>query len=256
MKTHNFQKNSEEWLSFRLGKSSGSTFKDLYSTRTITREVAKDYLENKGYEVNPKEKASDVIASLTPEDIGAIKADGDKKDQFYKMVAEQVARPITPNDYEDRLNGQAFSMMARGHILEDEIIAEFEKRNKVKVKSTKDECVVWERDDNPQSIFSPDGEVNEEWSMEAKAPDSHKIIRAWHENQCPQEYYAQAVKAFVTNDKLKRHSVCLGTDVMPSLPFIQFDIYREDIEDDIAEYKAFEDAILEQVNELVERLSF
>jgi len=254
MKVINIAQNTEEWQDFKLGKSGGSSMKDLYPARTVTRETAVEYLTSKGVEVDPKAKAGEVLAMLTPQDLGEIKAQGEKKDGFYKLVAERIARPITPNDYADRLNGQPFSMMVRGHLLESEIIAEFEKANKVKVQKR---SIIWQRDDNPDSIFSPDAETEDEtWSVEAKAPDSHKIIRAWDEDKLPDEYFLQAVKAFVTNDKLKRHTVCLGTDVMPALSFIQFDIYREQIEDEIAEIKSFEDAILKQVNELAARLAF
>lgn len=256
MKTHKFQKDSEEWLEFRLGKSGGSALHDLYPSRTITKEIAKEYLEAKGVEVDPKAKAGEVVEMLTAEDIGRIKAEGEKKDGFYKLIAEKVARPITPNDYEDRLNGQKFSMMARGHILEAEAIKEFEKRNNVKVDGNTDECIVWQREDNEDSIVSPDATIGETRAVEVKAFDTHRIIRAWHENRYPSECHEQVVKYFINNPKLETLHFVMYTDVMPALPYLQFDIKRKDVEQDIQELKAFEDAILKQVNELAEKLSF
>lgn len=256
MKTHKFEKNSQEWLEFKLGKSGGSGLHHLYPAREITREVAKNFLESKGIEVDKKLKAGEVVEMLTAEDIGHIKADGDKKDAFYKLVAERIARPITPNDYEDRLNGKKFTMMARGHILEVEAIEEFEKRNKVKVDGTPDECVVWQRSDNPDSIISPDATIGLTRAVEVKAFDTHRIIRAYHENKPPSECHEQTVKYFINNPKLEVLHFVMYTDVMPSLPYLQFDIKREDVENDIAELKAFEDDILLQVNELAERLAF
>lgn len=253
VKTINIQQNSPEWLEFKLGKSGGSALHALYPARTITREIAKDYLEAQGIEVDKKLKAGEVIEMLTAEDIGSIKADGEKKDGFYKLIAERIARPITPNDYEDRLEGQKFTMMARGHILESEAIAEFEKRNDVKVNT---ESVVWQRDDNPDSIVSPDAAIGDTEAVEVKAFDSHRIIRAYDENTYPAECHEQVVKYFIVDEKLEILHFVMYTDVMPSLPYLQFDIKREDVESDIKELKAFEDAILLQVNKLAERLAF
>lgn len=256
MKVLKFEKNSQEWLEHKLGKSGGSGLAALYPSRVITKELAMSILDENGVEYNPKAKAADILDLLTAEDIGRIKAEGDKKDGFYKLVAERVARPITPNDYEDRLNGQKFTMMARGHILEEEAIAEFEKRNNVKVDSKPNECVVWVRDDNEDSIVSPDGTIGTKRAVEVKAFDTHRIIRAYHENHYPKECHEQVVKYFINNGELEILHFVMYTDVMPALPYLQFDIKREDVEQDIRELKAFEDSILEQVSELAERLAF
>lgn len=254
MKVIEIEQGSEEWLEFRKGKSGGSGLHDLYPARTITREVAKEYLEIKGITIDPKAKASDVVEMLTAEDIGTIKALGDKKDAFYKLVAERISRPITPNDYEDKLDGQAFSMMARGHILEQEAIQEFTKRTGKVVIGT---SVVWERDDNPNSILSPDATIDfDKEAVEIKCLDSHRMIRAYDENKYPQEYHEQIVKYFIVNEKLEELHFVMYTDVMPALSYLQFDIKREEIENDIRELRAFEDEILKQVDKLSEELAF
>ena len=254
MKIIEIEQGSEEWLEFRKGKSGGSGLHDLYPARTITKENAISYLMSKGIDVNAKLPAGQIVEMLTAEDIGAIKAQGDKKDAFYKLVAERVARPITPNDYEDRLDGQKFSMMARGHILEPEAIAEFAVRNKKVVIGT---SVVWERDDNPDSILSPDAtiEFNKE-VVEVKCLDSHRMIRAYDENRYPAEYHEQIVKYFIVNEELETLHFVMYTDVMPALPYLQFDIKREEIAEDIKELRSFEDSILKQVARLAERLAF
>ena len=254
MKIIEIEQNTEEWLEFRKGKSGGSGLHDLYPARTITREVAKEYLESKGIEVDPKAKAGDVVEMLTAEDIGKIKAQGDKKDAFYKLVAERIARPITPNDYEDRLDGQKFSMMVRGHILEQEAIDEFMKRTgKVVIGKS----VVWERDDNPGSILSPDATIDfDKEAVEVKCLDSHRMIRAYDEKHYPEEYHEQIVKYFIVNEKLEELHFVMYTDVMPALSYLQFDIKREEIENDIKELRAFEDEILKQVDKLSEELAF
>lgn len=253
VKVLHIEQNTEKWDSFREGRSGGSGFKDLYSSKDITKVAAMEYLESKGVEVDPKAKAGEVLDLLTAEDMGRLKSFGDKKDGFYKLAAGKLARKINPEDYEDRLDGKKFSMMERGHILESDAIAEFEKRNKVEVNK---ESVVWQRDDNEDSILSPDGVVGTKRGVEVKCLEAHRMIRAFDENTYPAEYHGQIVKYMLTNDELEELSFVMYTDVMPSLPYLQFDIKRSDIERDIAEYKSFEDSILEQVSELVERLAF
>lgn len=256
MKTHNFSKDSEEWLEYRLGKSGGSGMGRLYPSRLITKEMALAHLTSKGVEVDSKAKAADVIGLLTSEDIGVIKASGDKKDAYYKMVAERISRPITPNDYEDRLNGRKFSMLERGHLLEPEAIKEFERRNGVKVDNPAHECVVWEREDNPDSIISPDAPLGKTRAVEVKCFDSHRMVRAYDEQVYPSECHEQIIKYFVVNPDLEVLHFVMYTDVMPSLSYLQFDIKRQEVEADIAEIKAFEDSILEQASKLAERLAF
>lgn len=253
MKIIKFEKNGEEWREFRLGKSGGSGLGALYPSRVITREVAKEFLEANGQYVDKKLKAGEVIDMLTAEEIGQIKAQGDKKDGYYKLIAERIARPVTPNDYEDRLNGQKFTMMARGHILEQEAVVEFEKRNNIKVDEG---SVVWQREDNENSIVSPDATIGTKRAVEVKAFDTHRIIRAFDENHYPDECHEQVVKYFIVNPELEVLHFVMYTDVMPALPYLQFDVVRDDVKDDINELRAFEDAILEQVSELSERLAF
>lgn len=232
MKVIEISQNSEEWLEFRLGKSSGSRAGKLIPSPRMTK----------------------ALEALTPEELGEYKADLEKKDEFYKLVAERVARPITPNDYVDRLEGQKFSMMARGHILEPEALMAFEAQTGLK---TIKRSVVWQSDDDPNSIISPDAEIEgKNEAVEVKCPDSHVIIRAWHEGQYPKEYKWQVVKYFSTNENLEKLHFVLYTDVMPALPILIFEIDREDVFGEIAEYIAFEQSILEQVNDMVEKLSF
>lgn len=263
MITLDIEQNSEDWYEFRLGKSGGSGLKSLLPSGNPTKEVAENFLIQNGVIIPPKSKASEVVGMLTPEDIGVIKARGDKKDEFFKLVAERVARPITPNDYLERLGDKKFTMMERGHLLEPEAIEEFEHRNNKKVDSS---SVVWQRDDNPDSILSPDGtittinkdsgekEVLE--AVEVKCLDSHRMIRAYYEKEYPQEYHTQIVKYFITNEKLQTLHFVMYTDVMPALPYLQFDISREDVENDIRMIKAFEDEILSQVDALTDELGF
>jgi hypothetical protein len=264
MKVIRFEKNGEEWREFRLGKSGGSGLNGLYPSTNPSYEQLKQYCIDNGLEYERQSKATkqvkmvrmtadEILEQMTVEDLARIKASGKKKDKFYKLVAERIARPITPNDYEDRLNGQKFTMIARGHILEEEAIKEFELRNNVKVDTG---SVVWVRDNNEDSIVSPDATIGTTRAVEVKAFDTHRIIRAYDENHYPEECHEQVVKYFIVNPDLEVLHFVMYTDVMPALPYIQFDIKREDVMKDVRELEAFEDAILVQAKELSKRLAF
>jgi hypothetical protein len=252
-----FQKNSEDWREFRDGKSGGSEFSKLYPKANPKKEIVEGALKKAGLIYDSKQSVDTLLGLLTPEQKGEVKASQDWKDEVYKLIAQRVARPITPNDYADELNGQPFSMMARGHILEPQAVAMFEGVTGLKAD---EDCVVWVRDDNENSYVSPDAAVTKrgvvEISAEMKCPDSHVIIRAWHENKYPEDYHHQAIKHFIVNKGLKKHYICLFTDVMPALPFVMFCIERKDVENEIRELEAFENAILQQVAELTEKLAF
>lgn len=262
MKVLKFDKNSEEMMEYRRGKSGGSQFSKLIPAVRITKEEAALALNQDGIEFNPKASAAEIVSMLLPEQIGRIKAQADKKDEFYKIIAGRVAREITPNDYEDRLNGQKFSMMARGHLLEPDAIAAFEKSTGIKANT---DCVAWERDDNPNSYVLPDATIVENIEsgvdiivgfVEAKCPESWKMIKAWHENKLPDEYRPQVIKHFVVNEDAQYGYLVMYTDVIPSLPLLIFKVERKDVEDEITEYRVFEDEILKEVSELTERLAF
>lgn len=264
MNTINFEKNSEEWREFRLGKSGGSGLNNMYPSSNPSYEELTQYCIENGYEYQRQSKrttkptlvrmtADEIMEQFTVEDIARIKASGRKKDAFYKLIAERIARPVTPNDYEDRLNGRKFTMMARGHILEQEGVEEFERRNNVKVDGG---SVVWQRGDNPDSIVSPDATIGTKRAVEIKAFDSHRIIRAYDENHYPFECHEQVVKYFIVNPELEVLHFVMYTDVMPSLPYLQFDVKREDVESEISMLTAFEDEILRQANEISQKLAF
>jgi hypothetical protein len=207
---------------------------------------------------NEKASVERLSVLLSNEQLGRMKADQDKKDQFYKIVAEKMARPITPNDYVDDLCGEKFSMMARGHILEKKAIAKF-----TEVTGIKTDCkeVVWIRDDNQDSYVSPDAPITDDngvivANVEAKCPDSHVMIRAYDEGRYPEEYQEQILKHFIVNKDQQIQYLIMYTDVIPSLEYLLFEVHRKDVVDTIEIYESFENEILKQVNELAGRLAF
>lgn len=257
MKIIRLQQGTEEWLEFRLGKLSGSKLGKVYSRTAPSKADIIQFLEAKGVEYSPKETIPQLSDRLTREDWGVIKAMQAKKDGFYRLVAERVARPITPNDYADRLEGRPFSMMERGHVLEPEAIALFQEKTGKKVETGD---IVWQSEADPSLIFSPDGSIFEGnkvvEAVEVKCPDSHVIIRAYDEQRYPSEYYEQVLQAFAVNEDLQRLYFVLYTDVMPALPIQIFTIERAEVAEDVATVIAYGKETVRRVEELAERLAF
>lgn len=247
----------EEWLEFRADKITGTKNKDLIPKVNLTKKQITDYLDSIQQIYDKKAKLEELYAELTPVQVAQLKSEQAKKDEFYKLVAAQVARPITPNDYVDRLNGQAFSMMARGHLLEPEAVEALMEKTGINFKHSDNEA--WVSDHNPRVMCSPDayeeGEIIRV-AAEIKSPDTHKIIRAYDEDEYPQEYHEQVVEYFICNENLETLYFTLYTDVMPSLPLLVFTINREDVEDDIELIKEYQNITLKEVDALVKDLAF
>ena len=257
MKIVKIKQGESEWLEYRKGKSGGSEFKDLYINGLPKIDAMKSMLDDKGIEYSKKAKAGELAALLSPRDIAELKLAAEPKKKYYQMIADRVARPITPNDYVDRLDGQPFSLIARGHLLEKEALELLSERTGLKLL---EESVVWERDDNPNIYISPDGVVVDEeplddlsdliitQAVEVKCPESDRVVQAYLENRYPQEYKPQVVKYFIVNENLQKLYFIVYTDVIPGLDLQVFEITREDVANELAIMKAFEDAIMAKID--------
>ena len=264
MKVLKIAQGSEEWLEFRKGKSGGSEFKDLWIPGYPLKSKIIAELEKDGQPLPPEDKklaVADLAGMLEPEELAELKLAGEPKERFYEIIAERVARPITPNDYIDRLGGAPFSMMERGHILEPEAIAMFEERTGKKVDN---ESVVWISDYDDNAYVSPDGVITNKdgkatEAIEVKCLSSAKVVKAFLEKKYPKEYAPQVLKYFMVNDDLEVLHFVIYTDVIPGLDIQIFDVKREEMEQQYAEAKVFEKVILQRINkaaEKIESLSF
>lgn len=263
MKVINLQQNSEEWLEFRKGKSGGSEFKNVWVPGLPTKTKILEKLEKYSPlgAADKKLSVRELADMLEPEELVDLKLESEPKKHFYEIVADRVARPITPNDYLDRLEGQPFSMMARGHILEPEAIAAFEAKTGKKVDS---DSVVWVSDYDENAYVSPDGCITSKdgkvrEACEVKCLSSAEVVKVYADQQYPKEYEPQVLKYFMVNDDLEVLHFIVYTDVIPGLELQIFDIKRSEIESRLNEAKAFEKEILKRVDKLsqqIERLSF
>lgn len=216
MKILDLDQNSEEWLEFRKGKSGGSAFGKMYKVNGNTNHQLKD--------------------------------------QFFTMLAERVARPMTPNDYYDRVpEGVPFSWAVRGHILEPDAAKAFAVRYNKALSDGK----VW-ADENDYSsyvspdrvIISPDGKIRE--AVEIKCLSSEKVLKIWWDKKNQRsgdsdfwiiptnEYRAQALKYFMINEDLEKLYWVIYTDLIPQLELQVLEIGRQEVIDLIEDAKQVE----------------
>ena len=263
MKVIKLQQNSEEWLEFRKGKSGGSEFKNLWIPGLPLKAKIIERLEREN-PLSPEDKrctVQELAGMLEPSELAELKLEAEPKKHFYEIVADRVARPVTPNDYEDRLNGEPFTMMARGHILEPEAIAAFEEKTGKKVD---EDSVVWVSDYDENAYVSPDGAITGKdgkvrEACEVKCLSSAEVIKCFDEHCYPKEYEPQVLKYFMVNEDLETLHFIIFTDLIPGLELQVFDINRNDVEERLAEARAFEKASLKRIDELaskIEGLSF
>lgn len=225
MRVIDIDQNSEEWLEYRKGKSGGSAFGKLYKINGRSNEALKD--------------------------------------QFFVMLAERVARPMTPNDYADKVpDGVVFSWAVRGHILEPEAAKAFELKTGISLGDGK----VWASDYDPSSyvspdrvIVSPDGKIRE--AVEIKCLSSEKVLKVWWDKKHLEagksdfwavpsnEYKAQVLKYFMINGDLEKLYWVVYTDLIPQLELQILEIKKEDVADLIEDAVKVEKYYLEELDE-------
>lgn len=259
MKIIKFDKNSEEWLEYRKGKSGGSEFGNLYSTSLPLVGQMKAKLDQVGITYAKTAKAEELAKCLTPHDLAELKLRIPPKMHYYEIVADATLRPITPNDYVDRLNGTPFSMMARGHLLEPEALEAFNNRTGKNADGT---CVVWESEDNPNIYISPDaciyndnGKITE--AVEIKCLSNAEVVKAYLTGNYPKEYNPQIYKYFIVNPDLKQLHFVIYTDaaISDGLTLQIWTVKREDIADKLAEAKEYEEQVMARIEADVARIT-
>lgn len=224
MKVLKIDQNTDEWLEFRKGKSGGSAFGKLFR-------------------VNGR-------------------GNGEMRDHLFMMLAERVAKPMSPNDYMGRVPaGTPFSWAVRGHVLEEDAARKF---SEVYGKDLSD-GYVWVSDDDDASYVSPDrvamsddGVIRE--AVEIKCLSSDRVLKVWYE-KCVEEkpdfdiiptneYKAQALKYFIVNEDLEKLYWVVYTDLIPSVEMVTLEITRSDVADLVDEAKAIEKGYLDELENL------
>lgn len=165
-----------------------------------------------------------------------------KKIGFYRLIAERIAE-----DADDE------NPMDRGTRLEEEAVAMFVEKTGKEVDTS---LVMWMREDDNSIAISPDGFIDREQAVEAKCLSSAAHIEAYLTQQIPSEYEYQALQYFIVNDDLIKLYFCFYDPRIPAIPFFYLEIDRESKASEIAEYLEYERQVLEEVNEIVTKLTF
>lgn len=113
---------------------------------------------------------------------------------FWEKVAERIALPADETE----------PAMERGTRLEDEaVVAACEK---LQLDNYQIDAKLWQSDDNPQWLCSPDAYENVErptWAMECKCLSSARHLKQVYENRPDDEFMPQIVNYFLVNPDLK-----------------------------------------------------
>jgi len=162
---------------------------------------------------------------------------------FYELIAERLAKP---DDGQDPLE--------RGHELEEEAIKIFEEKTGKKVDTS---LVILTRDDNDSISISPDGMINDEFSaVEVKCLSSAKHIKAFLDQEIPDEYEHQKLQYFVVNEKLEKLYWLFYDPRFKNNSFFYLTFTREELKFEISDYLEFQRKTLEEVEEIVNKLTF
>lgn len=164
---------------------------------------------------------------------------------FVEILAERLAVD----------DGSQESPIERGERLESSAIEAFEYETGKIVEN----IGFIQDDDNEDIAISPDGLIKNEGkyteAVEIKCLSSANHIRAWIDNEVPKDYYPQVVQYFIVNRDLETLYFCLYDPRITIRPLHIITVYRQDIEDDIKQYRDSEEKFLQEVeNKLSELL--
>lgn len=213
-------------------------------------------------EKNPRKRAvtaDDLKELLTDDDKDDLHAQADRKIGYYEILAEQVS--IAPEDDADE--AQWLNAMDRGHGLEDSAAqkaAEILGKNVAKVgclvvdvpKGTKkeDRAIYDSIYNSPDRIILPkgikpvkfvdmDGELDVDAynkdpfkiteMMEVKNLKASKHLMAWDTRRVPEDYWAQKIQYFITNENLETLYFVFNNPLVPMMPTFILVIKREDL---------------------------
>ena len=165
-----------------------------------------------------------------------------KKIGYYELIAERLATEPEGNE----------TAMDRGTRLEPEALERFTKETKKKVDTS---LVIWTRDENESIAISPDGIISDTEVVEAKCLSSARHIEAFLTQEIPSEYEMQVYQYFIVNDMLTTLYLAFYDPRLPCKDFFYLTIKRKDVQTQVDEYLEYQRKTLEEVNEIVNKLS-
>ena len=167
----------------------------------------------------------------------------EKKQGFWELLAERLS-------IED---GEDENPMQRGTDLESEAIKQFEE---YEGKTVNTDLVIWTRDDNESIAISPDGYIGETEAIECKCLASARHLEAYFTKKVPKDYWFQVLQYFIVNEKLEQLHFVMYDPRIPQKPYFKITVDRSTVQEEVDEYLTYQKKVLEEVNELVNQLSF
>jgi hypothetical protein len=245
------------WLAEREGKITGTRSGNLVGG-SPTIAMMTEILKSRGVEVPKTAKKEDIEKLLNTEEKEKLMKLVPKKIGYYELIAERLGVPA---------DGEF--PMERGSRLEKDAIELFRKETG---KDVDDTLVMWERADQPAIAVSPDAFIKPAngakvaEAIEVKCLKSALHLKAYIENQIPDEYWDQAMQYFVVNDDLETLHFILydprfdmfngNANRKVVLDFLVFEIHRKDVSEEVARRLEIQRFILSGVTEFVNALTF
>lgn len=173
-----------------------------------------------------------------------------KKDGFYQLLADRLALVDESGDGSDR---------DRGHDKEVEALEMFEQETGKKVWKKPG---LWVSDDNDNIALSPDGLVVEEGesiyreACEVKALAAKNHLRAVIEEKIPKDFWLQVIQYFIVNEHLETLHFIFYDDRVTFMPFYMIDVTRDEVAEEVEFYRQYENNVLKEIDELIEKFAF
>ncbi len=177
-----------------------------------------------------------------------VKRGTEKKIGFYELIAERLM--VSEEDFDGYVPNE--TPMDRGTRLQKQAIERFTKESGKKVQ---DELVMWVREDNTSIAISPDGVIGKNEALETKCLSAANHIKAFLTNEVPDDYIYQTRQYFIVNDKLKTLYLAFYDPRIPCKDFFYLTIERKDVEKECAELLAYQIKELQEVDEIVAKLT-
>lgn len=174
-------------------------------------------------------------------DVVTLRGNG-KKIGYYELIAERLAVPADDED-----------PMERGTRLEAEAMARFIQETGKEVDTS---LVIWQREDDNNIAISPDGFIGTTEAVECKCLSSARHIEAYLTQKVPSEYDMQAIQYFIVNDELQTLHFAFYDPRLTVKDFFTITITREEVQEDIDNYLAYQRQVLAEITDIVNSLTF
>lgn len=172
-----------------------------------------------------------------------------KKIGFYEIIAENLS--ISEEDFDGYVPNE--TAMDRGTRMQTYAIDRFKQETGKKVDETR---VIWSRDDEERIALSPDGVISSTEAIETKCLSSARHVEAYLTKEIPGDYEYQKLQYFIVNPKLKTLYFVFYDTRLPSIQYFVIEVHREDIIDEIEIYLKMQKAILKEIDQIMETLTF